>query len=75
MLEAEFAQREEWLADTVGYLAERYPDLSKIELGELQKIGQRYCMPPKRHGDTDTPKDAEEESSDIEGERDEVNAA
>ena len=75
VLEAEFDQREEWLADTVGYLAERYPDLSEIELSELQKIGQRYCMPPKRHGGTDAPKDAEEESSDIEGERDEVNAA
>ncbi len=35
----------------------------------------RYCMPPKRHGDTDTSKDAEEESADIEAERDEVNAA
>ena len=74
VLDAELDQREEWLADTVGYLAERYPDLSKIELSELQKIGQRYCMPPKRHGDASAPEGAAEENSDIEGERDEVNA-
>jgi hypothetical protein len=74
VLEAELDQREEWLADTVGYLAERYPDLSSIDLSELQKIGQRYCMPPKRHG-ANAPEGAGEESSDVEGERDEVNAA
>lgn len=75
VLEAELEQREEWLADTVGYLAERYPDLSKIELGELTKIGQRYCMPPIPHGDSDARGRDEEGSSDHEGERDEVNAA
>lgn len=76
VLEAELDQREEWLVDTVGYLAERYPDLSKIELAELHEIGQRYCMPPKRHGEAEASEDVPEaESSKPEGERDEVNAA
>ena len=69
VLDAEFAQREEWLADTVGYLAERYPDLSKIELGELQKIGQRYCKPPKPHGDTEILNDDEAVLFDLEAKK------
>ena len=75
VLDAEIDQREEWLTDTVGYLAERYPDLSKVELGELQEIGRRYCMPPIRHGEAEASGSGEEESPDVEGERDEVNAA
>lgn len=76
VLEAELEQRDEWLADTVGYLAERYPDLGKIELEELRQIGQRYCMPPVRHGDANArDRDPELQDSQPEGERDEVNAA
>lgn len=76
VLEAELDQREEWLVDTVGYLAERYPDLSKIELAELREIGQRYCMPPVSHGDADArDRESDDEDSELEGERDEVNAA
>jgi hypothetical protein len=76
VLEAELDQREEWLADTVGYLAERYPDLSKPELSELHEIGQRYCMPPIKHGNSNARDRASEEGADDhEGERDEVNAA
>ena len=76
VLEAELDQREEWLSDTVGYLAERYPDLGKIELAELHEIGQRYCMPPIRHGDADTGDvENEEGAHELDGERGEVNAA
>ena len=75
VLEAEFDQREEWLSQFYSDCPVVIYLLKEIELSELQKIGQRYCMPPKPHGGTDAPKDAEEESSDIEGERDEVNAA
>ena len=76
VLEAEREQREEWLTDTVGYLSERYPDLTEIELAELQEIGHRYCMPPISRGAIgvqDGP--PVEESIELEGKPGEVNAA
>ena len=50
VLDAENTERTEWMADTVGYLGERYPDLSKTELSELADIGYRYCQPAIPHG-------------------------
>ena len=50
VLEAEVEQREEWLRDTVDYLAERYPGLSAEDLAELKNIGRRYCSPAIPHG-------------------------
>ena len=29
----------------MGYMAERFPDLSAEELGELDEIGIRFCQP------------------------------
>jgi len=69
VLEAEDGQREEWMQDTVEFLAERYPNLSRQELGELKKIGDRYCRPAIPHGEADA-RDAWEEV-----ETDEVTAA
>lgn len=51
VLEAETDQREEWLADTIDYLAERYPELSASDLDELKNIGRRYCSPAIPHGE------------------------
>jgi hypothetical protein len=45
VLEAEDAERKNWMADTVEYLRERYPDLSEVEVTELEEIGHRYCQP------------------------------
>ncbi len=76
VLEAEREQREEWLSATVGYRSERYPDLTEIELAELQEIGHRYCMPPISRGAVEVPAGPSvEESTELEGERGEVNAA
>ena len=50
VLEAENAERTEWMQDTVGYLGERYPDLSQTDLAELSEIGHRYCRPAIPHG-------------------------
>jgi len=50
VLDAENNERTEWMADTVGYLGERYPDLSKTDLSELADIGHRYCQPAIPHG-------------------------
>lgn len=50
VLEADQKERTEWMKDTVGYLGERYPDLSEAELSELVEIGYRYCKPAIPHG-------------------------
>ncbi len=47
VLEAATEHQIEWFGDTMGYLAERYPELSKSEIAELQTLGLRFCQPPK----------------------------
>lgn len=51
VLEAAEEEREEWLVDTVEYLAERYPSLDNRELAELKEMGLRYCQPAIPHGE------------------------
>ncbi len=50
VLEAESGQREEWLTETIDFLAERYPEMGASELEELRVIGRRYCSPAILHG-------------------------
>ena len=50
VLEATQEQQDEWLRDTMGYMRERYPDLSADELEQLEKLGRRYCQPVIPHG-------------------------
>lgn len=57
VLEAESDEREEWMRDTVGYLSERYPDLSESDLARLAEIGHRYCEPAIPHGPVGTSDD------------------
>jgi len=67
VIEAEDAQRGEWLDDTIQYLAERYSDLSKQDLVALKEMGERYCSPAIPHGYTkakDGEADVAEEESD-----------
>lgn len=59
VLEAETEERDAWMKDTVGYLGERYPDLSEAELAELGKIGHRYCKPAIPHGPVEAAGDGE----------------
>ena len=35
----------EWMDDTIEYLAESFPSLSREQLGELRTIGTRFCRP------------------------------
>jgi hypothetical protein len=48
VLDAEDEQRDEWLDDTLEYLGERYPQLSRDDLAGLRMMGQRYCSPAIR---------------------------
>ncbi len=50
VLEAAEEDAQEWLADTLEYMAERYPQLSKAERGQLAVMAQRYIEPVVPHG-------------------------
>ena len=45
VLEATPEHQKEWFDDTMGYLADRFEDLSDVELSELRVLGERYCRP------------------------------
>lgn len=39
----------EWMDETLAYLSERYPDLTRDQLAELRTIGLRFCSPVIDH--------------------------
>lgn len=45
VLEAEAADQDVWMTETVEYLAERYPDLEVSDLARLKKVGMQFCKP------------------------------
>jgi hypothetical protein len=65
VLRASADQQVEWMNDTMEFMAERFPDLSQDELGELRSIGIRFCQPVIERGPA-TPDEAEpsEDSAD-----------
>ena len=50
VLDAEQADRVEWLEETIEYIAGRYPGLSDLELTQLEAIGRQYIKPVIAHG-------------------------
>jgi hypothetical protein len=40
--------QKDWFDDTMGYISERYEDLSQQELAQLRTLGERYCQPVRR---------------------------
>lgn len=50
VFDAEMDHREEWLAETMEYMAERYPMLSDLQLTQLQMVGRQFIKPPIPHG-------------------------
>ncbi len=48
VIEALPEHQKDWFDDTMGYLAERYEDLSEQELAQLRTLGERYCQPVRR---------------------------
>jgi hypothetical protein len=40
--------QKDWFDDTMGYVADRYEDLSEIDLAQLRVLGERYCQPVRR---------------------------
>lgn len=50
VLEAHMDDRLTWLEETMDYMGERYPDLTELELAQLQVIGRRFVQPAIPHG-------------------------
>ena len=50
VLDATKEDREEWLSDTMDYLADRYPELSPFQIAEAETMGRRYLRPVIPHG-------------------------
>lgn len=50
VLQAGDQDREQWLTETMDYLAERYPDLEESDLRELHSVGLAFCRPAIPHG-------------------------
>jgi hypothetical protein len=40
--------QKDWFDDTMGYVADRYDDLTEEELRALRTLGERYCQPVRR---------------------------
>jgi hypothetical protein len=39
--------QQEWFDNTMGYLTERYHELTASQLDELRVLGERFAQPPK----------------------------
>lgn len=63
VLRATAEHQVEWMDDTISYIAERYPDLTEEQLGELRTMGLRFCRPViDRSQETETETENETET-------------
>ncbi|HEX5970781.1 MAG TPA: hypothetical protein VFY85_02580 [Gemmatimonadaceae bacterium] len=44
---------EEWFADTIKYMSDRFPELSEQQVAELKTLGLRFAQPPKTRTESD----------------------
>lgn len=54
VLDASEEDQRQWMDETIGFIAERYPDLSRDQLNELKVLGLRFCQPAIPHGSEST---------------------
>ena len=50
VLAASAPDQKNWLADTMQYIRERYPNLTDLQLASLKAMGRRYLAPVIPHG-------------------------
>ena len=50
VLEASDDQQSEWMDETIEFMGERYPDLTKPQLAKLKDMGLRFLRPVIPHG-------------------------
>ena len=48
VIDALAEHQKDWFDDTMGYVADRYEDLTDTELAQLRTLGERYCQPVRR---------------------------
>lgn len=65
VLKATPEQQDEWMDDTMGYMEERFPDLSADEISELHVVGTRFCRPVIAHGRENTALTQHEEHGEL----------
>jgi hypothetical protein len=51
VLQATPEQQQEWMEETLEYMAERYPEMGAAQLEELKAVGLRFCQPVIPHGE------------------------
>ena len=39
--------QQDWFAETMKHMADRYPELVEADVKELQTLGERFAQPPK----------------------------
>ncbi len=44
---------EDWFAETIKYMTDRFPELSEQQIGELKTLGLRFAQPPKTRTESD----------------------
>ena len=44
---------EEWFADTIKYMSDRFPELSEQQIAELKTLGLRFAQPPNSRTESD----------------------
>jgi hypothetical protein len=44
---------DEWFAETMKYMTDRFPELDEKKIEELQTLGMRFAQPPKTRTETD----------------------
>ena len=54
VLDAAMEHRLEWLEDTMDFMAERYPQLSDLQLAQLEMMGKQFLRPAIEHGSGNT---------------------
>lgn len=50
VLAATEEHQKEWLEETMEFMGERYPDLTKLQIAQLEAMGRRYIRPAIPHG-------------------------
>jgi hypothetical protein len=50
VIDADQGERDEWMTETLGFMSERYPELTATELEQLRIAGLRFCDPVIPHG-------------------------
>jgi hypothetical protein len=60
VLKATSPDQDTWMAETIEYIGERYPDLSDADLVELRTVGLRFCQPAISRRRDNTAKDEDD---------------